>query len=126
MNQFIKKIKILLVDDIPEICELYQALLEDVGFEVMTCNSGNQAIDLLVKEPFDVVITDAQMEDGDAEYLMNNAPEPKPPFIVMSGHEDISRGRFIDMGATEMFPKPVIVKNLHSYINSLVQQRKIG
>jgi CheY-like chemotaxis protein len=53
--------KVLVVDDQPEVCSLVQKVLERVGYAVKTAWTGEEALDLLKKEPVDCVIVDKNL-----------------------------------------------------------------
>jgi CheY-like chemotaxis protein len=55
------KRRILVVDDDAEIRGLVRNVLERVGYEVSTARDGAQAIDLLAKSDYDVVLLDVMM-----------------------------------------------------------------
>jgi CheY-like chemotaxis protein len=56
------KVKILVVDDEPEIRQMVVDFLRDVeGYDVVSANDGPQALELLAKEPFDLVLSDINM-----------------------------------------------------------------
>ncbi len=55
------KVKILWVDDEIDMLKPHIIFLEDKGFEVVTTNSGNEAIDLIKAEHFDIVFLDEHM-----------------------------------------------------------------
>jgi CheY-like chemotaxis protein len=55
-------IKILVVDDEPEIRQMIVDFLRDVeGYTVSDAESGQEALDVLAKEPFDLVLSDINM-----------------------------------------------------------------
>ncbi len=53
--------KILIVDDEANIRALYETELEDDGYEVRSASSAEEALDILSKENFDLVILDIRM-----------------------------------------------------------------
>ena len=55
------KRRILVVDDDPGIRELVRNVLERAGYEVATARDGSQAIMLLAKSDYDVVLLDVMM-----------------------------------------------------------------
>ena len=57
------KLKILVVDDQQDHCEVIKMILESKGYEVMTCNSGQEALALLKDSEFDLLITDLSMPE---------------------------------------------------------------
>lgn len=54
-------VRILVVDDEPDIRLLYEELLEEAGYEVNTAHDGAMAWELLQKYDYDLLITDNQM-----------------------------------------------------------------
>ncbi len=50
--------RILVIDDSRSAPQVTQMILAEAGYEVRPCGDGRRAIEILVREPFDVVITD--------------------------------------------------------------------
>lgn len=65
--------KILAVDDDQIIREMLQISLESGGYQVRLAANGNEAIEALDNENFDVVVTDLQIGDPD----VSSAPSTK-------------------------------------------------
>ena len=56
--------RVLVVDDVAQMCTLLSAILTKEGFEVMTANSGKRVLDLLAQdEKFDIMLIDINLED---------------------------------------------------------------
>lgn len=53
--------KILIVDDNAEVLEKTEGLLSQVGYSVVPCTSGEEALEILNKERFDLVLLDINM-----------------------------------------------------------------
>ncbi|PYK14176.1 MAG: hypothetical protein DME55_15615 [Verrucomicrobia bacterium] len=53
--------RILVVDDEPQMCELVQAMLEHDGHTVVTAPSATRALEVLDRDNFDLMITDYLM-----------------------------------------------------------------
>lgn len=79
--------KILIVDDVDEVCLAYEAMLSTKGYDVVTTNCGRKAIGHVAQSDFDVVITDLLMPDGDgfelALFVMRM--ENRPKIVMVSG-----------------------------------------
>ena len=56
-----KALKVLIVDDEIHIVQVVDIKLRNNGFDVITCESGAQALDLASNEKPDIVVTDFQM-----------------------------------------------------------------
>jgi len=57
--------KILIVEDEPNLLELYKKEMEDEGYEVLATGDGEQALDLVRKQFPDLVILDIKIEKVD-------------------------------------------------------------
>ncbi|HHS49789.1 MAG TPA: response regulator [candidate division Zixibacteria bacterium] len=57
--------KILIVDDEANIRTLYETEFEDEGYEVSTAESAQEALDIISKENFDLIILDIRMPGVD-------------------------------------------------------------
>lgn len=78
---------ILCIDDDPQLQVLYQRILEEADFVVLTTGSGRNGLYLLEKHSVDLVMTDILMPDMDGIDIilkMRILPSP-PPIIAISG-----------------------------------------
>lgn len=95
-----KKEKILVVDDLPDVRATISGLLSDMGFEVNSASSKNDAIHLLKSELFHVAILDIRLDDTDEDnrdglLLMREIKNlyPKTAVIIMTGYADVKMVR---------------------------------
>lgn len=65
-----ENLKILLVDDEQDYCDVLKMILETKGYATMTCNNGQEALELLEKSDFDIVVTDLSMPVMDGYQLL--------------------------------------------------------
>jgi len=83
------KMKMLLVDDQDGILVLYSPIFEEMGYEVVTCNNGSEAIDWIWQnhEKPDIIVTDLDMPAFNGLQVLNQAYERygKIPAIIMTG-----------------------------------------
>jgi CheY-like chemotaxis protein len=79
--------KILVVDDEMGIRSLISELLESKGFEVRAAKDGQESLDEMEREDFDLVITDIQMPrlDGLAMLDAMKRAGRKERIIIMTG-----------------------------------------
>lgn len=82
--------KILAVDDDPIIRKILETTLESGGYQVILAADGSEAVAVLHKENFDLVITDLQMGDPDGFAVLNKAKDLNPLIqrIVITGNQD--------------------------------------
>ena len=86
------KKRILFVDDEPNILEGLQRMLRDMRqeWDMHFAKSGQEALDCLSREPFDVVISDMRMPGMDGAQLLTEVMRRHPQIvrIILSGHSD--------------------------------------
>jgi len=80
--------EILLVDDNPHGLIARRAVLQELDYRVTTAVSGQEALDLLAKRVFDVVVTDYKMPSMDGIELIKRirAANPRVRVILLSGY----------------------------------------
>jgi DNA-binding response OmpR family regulator len=85
MNQ---NARILLVDDEASIRLTLGALLERTGYDVTSAESGEQAVQLFERQPFDLLLTDLRMPGIDGMQVVAAARQRQPDVavIVLTGH----------------------------------------
>jgi CheY-like chemotaxis protein len=102
-------LKILLVDDEPDIIEVIQDRLEAYGFTVITAGTGLEALKKLSMEKFDGVFLDVKMPQmGGIEALEEIRKRDKkiPVIIITSSSSREAAIEAIARGANEYILKP--------------------
>jgi len=102
-------LKILLVDDEPDIIEVIQDRLEAYGFTVITAGTGLEALKKLSVEKFDGVFMDVKMpEMGGIEALeeIRKRGEKIPVIIITSSSSREAAIEALAKGASEYLLKP--------------------
>lgn len=118
-------IRVLLVDDAPDLVIAFQALLELEGAKVLIATAANEGLAALVSNDIDVIISDISMPDMDG-YAFLEAAHKMPryanvPAVALSGlarEADITRAR--DAGYGAHLTKPVSVEKLISTVRALL------
>ena len=72
----LQDLKVMIVDDEPEIAELIASEFARNGSKTFEATSGNQAIDMLQQVIPDVIITDIRMAQGSGIDLIRKTREP--------------------------------------------------
>src|SRR5690606_34530961 len=127
MNE--KDIKILLVDDEPDILEIIGYNLSNEGYQVFTAENGIKAIKKAKKEKPQLIILDLMMPDMDGiETCENirNIPELNNTVITFltARGEDYSQVAGFDAGADDYITKPIKPKLLVSKVKALLRRFK--
>lgn len=114
-----RNISILLVDD--EEINLHNVghFLEQQGYAITTAASGNEALGLLSRTSYDLVITDLKMGDVDGVQVMKSAKElyPDVEVIIVTGYATVNSAvDAMAKGAFYYLPKPIKLKELHALV----------
>jgi DNA-binding NtrC family response regulator len=80
--------RILVVDDEESMCQYLSILLKKEGYEVLTVNSGQEALQVFETSPVDLVMTDIQMPKMDGIQLLKGIKgiDPNLPVIIMTAY----------------------------------------
>jgi DNA-binding NtrC family response regulator len=119
-------LKLLFVDDEEELVSALVERLELRGIDAIGVTSGDEALEHLREEPFDVVIVDVKMPGtGGLEVLRTiSRRHPDVKVILMTGHgsaEDSEIGR--RLGAVAYLQKPVELDDLLTTIEQAASPR---
>ena len=103
--------KILLVDDEPEICRLVKTMVEPLGVEVRTSSDSQEAAIILANEKFDGIMLDIAMPKMDGfeltRKIRSTPPNQQAPIIMITGFDDVDTiRRAFEAGATFFIGKP--------------------
>jgi signal transduction histidine kinase len=104
--------------------------LEQQGHRVSLAEDGQQALDMLKSQPFDVVLLDIIMPGLDGFQVLERIkgdPELRDlPVIVISALDELdSAVRCIEMGAEDYLPKPFEPVLLRARLNASLQKKKL-
>ncbi|THD69749.1 response regulator transcription factor [Robertkochia marina] len=124
-----KEIKILLVDDEPDILEIVGYNLSSEGYNVTTATNGVEAISSAKKEKPHLIILDVMMPEMDGIETcekMRSMPELNNAIITFltARGEDYSQVAGFDAGADDYITKPVKPKVLVSKVKALLRRLK--
>lgn len=103
------KARILFVDDEQLLHSLFERLFARHGMTVTSCSSATQAVEMLEKESFDLVVTDFMMPDMDGFQLLGHIREHHPGtrVIMITAHANVQHAvRMMQHGAIDYIPKP--------------------
>ncbi|MGH7282030.1 MAG: response regulator [Polyangiaceae bacterium] len=110
--------KVLVVDDSASTRALVRAILEDASFadgvggcEVVEATSGFDAMRLLPRGPYDLIVTDINMVDINGleliKFVRGSEHHKKTPLVIIStlaAQKDVERG--LALGANAYLTKP--------------------
>jgi PAS domain S-box-containing protein len=118
----VEKVNILLVDDQPAKLLSYEAILHDLGENLITADSAQKALKQLLKHDIAVILIDVCMPDLDGFQLaamIREHPRFKDTAIIFVSAihlADVDRLRAYEMGAVDYVPVPVISEVLRAKV----------
>lgn len=117
--------RILVVDDHRKIREPLAVYLRKHGFDVRTAESAEGMWQLLEAQPFDGVVLDVMLPDGDGFELCSRLHRRNGvPVILLTARDTASdRVRGLDLGADDYLTKPFEPRELVARINSVLRRR---
>ena len=114
--------KILVVDDEPLGRRNLHTLLNAEGYDVREAASGEEAMEMLPDERFDLVITDFVMPHGHGLQLVDvlHTLYPRLPVVLLTAYLSVSAGSKIVSGKAEVLQKPFQFDELLSTVRRLL------
>lgn len=121
--------KILIVDDEKPIRDSLKMILEDEGYKTDIAADGEEALNKIKEDNFDIVISDIKMPKLDGIQLLENASKISPEsfFIIMTAYASVKTA--IDAlrnGAYDYLIKPVEFDDLIIRVKRLLEHKKIA
>ncbi len=122
--------RILLVDDDEDLCELLKAGLERLDVEAQVCHTGEEALAALDSAvDFDALVADVKMSDVDGLTLAERALAQRPatPVILMTGSSALDTAiAAVRLGAHDYLLKPVEPRRLALSVQRARQLRLLN
>lgn len=116
-------IKILIVDDEKPICDLIDINLTSAGYQCKAVQDGLQAIDLIEKENFDLILLDVMLPGADGYDIMEYIRPLKVPVIFITAkHEVKDRVKGLRLGAEDYLVKPFEVVELVARVEVVLRR----
>ena len=125
---------ILVVDDLPEKLLVYRTILEDMDVDLVTADSGHQALKEVLKREFAVILMDVSMPGMDgfeaAALIRQRKRSALTPIIFLTAFTDEMRvAQGYASGAVDYLPTPVVPEILRAKVQvfvELFQMRRIS
>ncbi|HET54665.1 MAG TPA: sigma-54-dependent Fis family transcriptional regulator [Ignavibacteria bacterium] len=121
--------KILVVDDEKAIRDSLNMVLSDEGYSVISAADGEEALNFLNKDDFDIVITDIKMPNVDGMELLSKGTKNSPStfFIIMTAYASVNTAiEALRYGAYDYIIKPVEFDDLLLRVKRLLDYKKVS
>jgi two-component system response regulator QseB len=124
--------RVLIIDDDPTTSTTLAAVVQRQGWEPQVCADLATAWEALRSGPFDSVLLDLGLPDGDGTDLLQklrrspagDLPDAKTPVLVISARSQLrSRLTALDLGADGYVIKPVHLEEVAAVMRALLRRR---
>lgn len=120
--------KILVVDDEQSLREVLSIMLKRAGYAVTSATDGEEAVELLQKEIFDLVITDLRMPKVDGLEVLKAVKSTSPETVVLIITAFASADSAVEamkQGAYDYLTKPFQVDEVQLIIRNALEKRRL-
>lgn len=122
-------VKIMIVEDDPDICEILQYNLEQENFEVEVIRDGDRALEALFNNPPDLLLLDLMLPGTDGLEIARQVRKDEQlgniPIIMItarSAEMDILHG--LETGADDYITKPFSPREVVARVNALLRRHR--
>lgn len=119
---------VLVVNNEPELPDLLHTHLEDAGMKVWQTNSGKEALHLLRKHNFDLIILDILLDDLDGFEVLQRirSQHMDTPVLLLSADQEIERKVYgFHLGADDVVTKPFNPVELVARVQACIRRSQM-
>lgn len=118
-------IKILVVEDDENIAKMIEMTVALGGYESDICYNGKDAMDLLDKKSYDVILLDVMLPDMDGFQIMEQLKDKGVHVIFLTALSDVAdKVKGLRLGAEDYIPKPFEPMELLARIEVVLRRSK--
>ena len=117
-------IKLLVVDDDPNICDILKTHFENEGCEVITAGDGAEGLSLFKTAAPDLVLLDIMLPKMDGQQVLAEIRKEsaKPVIMVTAKGEVFDKVLNLEMGADDFVVKPFDLKELSARVKAVLRR----
>ncbi len=117
---------VLIVDDDKNICKIIKDYLEFEDFNVSLAYDGEEALNKIKKEDFDLIILDVMLPEVDGlEVCQELRPQNSTPILMLSAKDkEIDRITGLELGADDYVTKPFSPKEIAARVKAILRRTR--
>lgn len=118
--------RVLVVDDEPNVRSALTRSLTLLGYRADAASSGHQALGMLQRTPYDLMVLDLRMPRMDGVEVMQRARQERPDLliIVLTGHATLESAiAAVKSHAIDYLLKPASLQDVAAAVATALQQR---
>ena len=120
--------RLLIVEDEKELCNTVAKSLYSAGYEVDTCYDGEEALDYVLTEEYDLIVLDLNLPGMDGMDILRELrmKNEETKVLILSARSQIAdKVEGLDAGANDYMEKPFHLQELEARIRSLTRRKFI-
>jgi two-component system KDP operon response regulator KdpE len=121
-------LRVLVVDDEPQIVRFLRPALEASGYEVLHAGAGREALRLIANSAPDIIVLDLGLPDMDGKEVLVEARKfTTAPILVLSARDrETEKIAALDLGADDYVEKPFAIGELLARLRTALRHRAGG
>lgn len=119
-------LRLLIVEDEKQICDAVAKSLYDAGYEVDTCYDGEEALEYILTENYDLIVLDLNLPGIDGMEILKELRQSneETKVLILSARGQIAdKVEGLDAGANDYMEKPFHLQELEARIRSLTRRK---
>ncbi len=117
--------KILIVEDIPDMVNMLQMMVEHWGYDYITATNGKEAVDMAASQLPDLILLDISLPEMDgfaaARQIRQNPKTRSIPILAVTGRASFEdQEACLQSGCNDYISKPFILEKLAFKIEQLL------
>ncbi|PIE02516.1 MAG: Fis family transcriptional regulator [Acidobacteria bacterium] len=115
---------LFVVDDEQSMCRFFELTFTHLGYRVITASGVSEAVSIIDKEKYDVLLTDMKMEDGQGLEVLEASKKKNPdtPVLIMTAYASTDTAiEAMKLGASDYLTKPFNVEEVKLVIENQVR-----
>lgn len=120
--------KLLVVDDEPSILTLLKFNLEQSGFEVLTADNGNDALDISTSEDLSLIVLDLMLPGMDGMDVCKTLRQEKinTPILMLTAKDDeFDKILGLELGADDYMTKPFSPREVVARVKAILRRTNL-
>lgn len=120
--------RLLIVEDEKILCDTIAEGLHSAGYEIDTCYDGDDALEMVLSEQYDLIILDLNLPGTDGMTILRTlrAEDAETKVLILSARSQIAdKVEGLDAGANDYLEKPFHLQELAARVRSLTRRNFI-
>ncbi len=119
-----KKVKIMIVDDDSNICELLRLYMEKEGYDTIVANDGKMAVDMFAANPADLILLDIMLPKLDGWQVCREIRKvSEVPIIMLTAKGEVfDKILGLELGADDYVAKPFDTKEVVARVKAVLRR----